>query len=169
MVHPLYLALAASILIDPGNCRQTRASSASWTADGRGSLSVSTDAHTTGDVTLTCRIPVPPGVTSVTLELDAAMISFLPAGSRTIGSGLLLLVGRTCRAELIRVAGEDWIEVTKRAWSLPVAAGTRSLEVRVTARDSSSADPLRIDLRRLRLTAGAVAGSQACGNGSPVI
>jgi hypothetical protein len=108
-------------------------------------------------------------VTAVTLEFDAALISFQPAGSKTIGSGLLLSVGRTCRAELIRVAGEDWIEIPRRAWSVPVPAGARSVEVRVTSRDSSPADPLRIDLRGLRLTPGAAGGSEACGTAPPVI
>jgi hypothetical protein len=165
MVHSLFLALAASVALDPGNCRQARAGTAGWMADGHGSMSVSTDAQTTGEVTLTCRIPVPSGATSVTLELDSALISFQPAGSKTNGSGLLLSVGRTCRAELIRVAGEDWISAPQRAWSVAVPRGTRSIEVRVTARDSSAADPLRIDLLALRITAGAVPGSEACNSG----
>lgn len=163
MVHPVFLAFAVSIALDPAACRQShKGAAATWSADGRGGISTSTAAGTKGEVTLRCRVPVPEGVSAVTLELDRAHISFQPAGSREGGSGLLLMIGRACGAELIRVAGEDWIETPRRAWTAAVPAGSRAVEVTITARDSSNADPLRIDLQGLRLTGGKAQDAQVC-------
>jgi hypothetical protein len=162
MVHAVTLAFAVSVVIDPAMCRQSRTGSAAWQTDGRGGISASTDARTTADLVLNCRVPVPKGVTSVTLQLDRALVSFQPAGSKTNGSGLLLSVGRGCRAELIRVAGEDWIETPRRAWAVKLPRGSRHLEVQVTARDLSAADPLRIDIQGLRVSAGQANDAQAC-------
>ena len=153
------IALAAAVFLHPGDCRQTRIGPSEWVSDGRGGLSASTDARTTGELTLRCRIPVPAGAGSVTLAFDKALISFQPSGSKAIGSGLVIRAGG-CHIELVRVAGEDWIETPARAWAVP--SGSRSLDVTITLRDNSSENPVRIDLAGLRLLPGTVENAQVC-------
>ena len=153
------LAFAAAVTIDPGVCSQRRIGPSEWTSDGRGVLTASTDARTTGELTLRCRVPVPADSTTVTLALDKLLISFQPAGSRTSGAGLVIQAGG-CRIEIVRVAGEDWIETPRRAWTVRTAS--RVLDVTVTLRDNSDKDPVRIDLTGLRLLGGPADDAQVC-------
>jgi hypothetical protein len=162
MVHAVTLAFALTVALDPATCRQPRAAAGAWQTDGLGRISASTDARTTAELALKCRVPVPKGVTSVTLELDWMLISFQPSGSKTNGSGLLLSVGRGCRAELIRVAGEDWIDTPPRSWTVDLPPGSRHVDVTVTARDVSDADPLRIDIQGLRVSPRQTNEAQVC-------
>ena len=153
------LALASAVTIDPGVCRQRRIGPSEWTSDGRGVLTASTDARTTGELSLRCRVPVPPESTTVTMALNKLLISFQPAGSKTTGAGLIIRAGG-CQIEIVRVAGEDWIETPRRAWSIRTAS--RVLDLTVTLRDNSEKDPVRIDLTGLRLFAGAAEDAQVC-------
>jgi hypothetical protein len=153
------LALAAAVAVDPGVCRQRRIGPSEWTSDGRGVLTASTDARTTGELSLRCRLPVPADSTTVTLVLQKLLISFQPAGSKTSGAGLVIQAGG-CRIEIVRVAGEDWIETPRRAWTF--RAESRVLDVTVTLRDVSEKDPVRIDLTGLRLLGGPAEEAQVC-------
>lgn len=162
MVHLLTLTLALSGSIDPVACRQSGSVTARWAGDGHGGISFSADAPASGEVTLRCRVPVPSGATAVTVAFNRALVSFQPAGSKAAGSGLLLNIGRACRAELIRVAGEDWIEARHRAWSLEVPAGARRIDITLTARDASKQDPIRIDLEGLRISPGQAHNAEIC-------
>ena len=153
------LAFATAVLIHPGDCRQTRIGPSEWSSDGRGGVSASTDARTTGELTLRCRIPVQPGTKSVTIGFDKSLISFQPIATKNTGSGLVIQAG-ACRIELVRIAGEDWIETPARAWIVPVHG--RMLDVSITLRDSSDKDPVRIDLAGLRLLPGTRENAQVC-------
>ena len=153
------LALAAAILIHPGDCRQTRIGPSEWVSDGRGGLSASIDTRTTGELTLRCRIPVEAGTDIVTIALDKSLISFQPTGSKGTGSGLVIKAG-ACLIELVRVAGEDWIETPPRAWRVPITA--RTVELAITLRDNSDKDPVRVDLTGLRLLPSAAENAQVC-------
>lgn len=153
------LLFAVAVLIHPGDCRQTRIGPSEWSSDGRGGLSASTDARTTGDLTLRCRIQVPSGTETMTLAFDKSLISFQPAGSKATGAGLVIRAG-ACRVEIVRVAGEDWIETPARAWAVPVQG--RIVEVSITLRDNSAADPVRIDLTGLRSLPGSAENAEVC-------
>jgi hypothetical protein len=153
------LALAAAVLIHPGDCKQTRIGPSEWVSDGHGGLSASIDARTTGELTLRCRIAVPPGTDTITLALEKALVSFQPSGSKGTGSGLVIKAG-ACRIELVRVAGEDWIETPPRAWRVRNTA--RTVELAITLRDNSDRDPVRVDLTGLRLLPGAAENARVC-------
>jgi hypothetical protein len=153
------ILLAAAVLIDPAHCRQTRIGPAEWSSDGRGGLSASMDARTLGNLSLRCRVPVPAGAQNATISYDKLLISFQPAGSKAVGGGLLLEAG-SCKIELLRVAGEDWIETPSRAWSVPVSG--RTLDVTITMRDNSVLDPVRVDLTGLRLLPGRAENAEVC-------
>lgn len=111
------------------------------------------DAHSVGEVSIRCRIRLPPGTRVLTVEFDHALISFQPAGSKSNGSGLTIAAG-DCKGSLVRVAGEDWIEAPHRSWTTLVDAGTRGMYVSFTMSDTSDRDPVRLDISGLRATAG---------------
>lgn len=151
------LAAALSFVVDPSQCRQTstgRTGAATWNSDGRDHLSISVDAPSVGDVSLQCNLRIPTGVKSVTLSFDHVLVSFQPAGSKATGSGLVMHLGPACEAAVTRVTGEDWIEARARKWTATVPEGTRSLSVRVTLRDTSNSDPVRVDLVGLKVRFG---------------
>lgn len=161
----MMLAAAASVALDPAGCRKVssgRTGSAAWESDGKGHLSVSMDVPSAGEVTLECRVRVPSGTATVTVGFDQAHVSFQPSGSKSAGSGLVLQVGPSCRGELTRVAGEDWTEARKRAWSVPVSG--RNVVVRVTAKDNSDKDPVRVDVEGLRVSFEPRADASECGH-----
>jgi hypothetical protein len=139
----LSAVLLAATFIDPAHCRQTRLGPGEWASDGRGGLSASLDARTTGELGLRCRIPV--SGQAVSLALDKVLVSFQPSASKTAGAGLVI-EGGGCRIELLRVAGEDWIETPPRAWIVPVSG--RTLHLTITLRDNSPVDPVRVMLQR---------------------
>ncbi|HYO83358.1 MAG TPA: hypothetical protein VES20_18280 [Bryobacteraceae bacterium] len=120
---------------------------AAWSTDGKGWLSISTTPRTAGRVELQCRIPVTKGV-PVALELDWAAFDFTGSPSRQSGSGITL-TAEGVKWELLRVAGEQSGEMKQRR-AIVVPAGTHLL-VTMSAVDESASDPVRIDVRGLRL------------------
>ena len=143
------LALVLPVLIDPAFCRQQSAGPARWQSDGRGTLTISTESKFVGEVVLRCKVSVPEGTKAVMLELDHSEISFQPAGSRETGSGIVIEAGGA-RLEILRVAGEDWIQTPRRFARIPVHG--RSIAVVVRLIDNSPSLPVRVDLKRLRLS-----------------
>lgn len=97
-----------------------------------------------------CRVPVPDAASEVKVELDHTGISFQPAGSREIGSGVVL-EAEGSRIEILRVAGEDWIQTPHRAMVVPVRERHVGLTVRLI--DNSPLLPVRVDIRHLRVSA----------------
>ncbi|MBC8166551.1 MAG: hypothetical protein H7Y20_11850 [Bryobacteraceae bacterium] len=160
----LLLLTAAAVAIDPAFCRQVSSGNtgaAAWQRDGQGNLSISMDAHSTGEVSLRCRVKLPNLIDAATLEFDHVLISFQPAGTKREGSGLTLFAG-DCRGMLLRVAGEDWIEAPHRAWTTTVAPGSKYVEVTVRLVDNSDRDPVRVDLRGLRVIPGRAGNADVC-------
>jgi hypothetical protein len=90
-------------------------------------------------------------VPEVILQFEHIEVSFLPAGSRQSGSGVIV-EAEGARLEILRVAGEDWIQSPHRWIVVPVRKGTREIEVVVRLIDGSYQLPVRVDLRRLCVT-----------------
>jgi hypothetical protein len=118
-----------------------------WEIDGKDRLWLSSTPRSTGKIELRCTIPVPENVGAV-LELDSAAVSFVGAATRANGSGLKLTAGGL-EWELLRVAGEHWIEIPGRRGTL-TPTGSK-IVLTLSAIDNSSQDPMRIDVRGLRL------------------
>ena len=144
MLLAVLLSWEAGSMSGMAQCRTVRSGNigpdTSWQTDGRGRIWLSTTAAQTGTVELRCRI------SQGSIEVDRVHISFQPAGSPATGSGLLIRAGALAW-HIERVAGEDWIEVRKRSG----AAAGRLLIVR--AEDRSGADPMRVEVEGLRVTA----------------
>ena len=139
------------VLIDPAWCRQQSSGPARWQTDGRGTLTASTEARFTGEVVMRCNIRVDQKAAEVLLQFEHVEVSFQPAGSRESGSGLIV-EAEGARLEIIRVAGEDWIQGPHRAVVVPVGKGAREIHVVVRLVDGSERLPVRVDLRGLRVT-----------------
>ena len=95
----------------------------------------------------------------MTIAIDKSLVSFQPTATKSAGSGLIIRAG-TCTIQLLRIAGEDWIDTPARAWIVPVQ--TRVLHVSITLRDNSDKDPVRIDVTGLRLLPGARDNAEVC-------
>jgi hypothetical protein len=134
---------------------------ATWNFDGHDGMSASFTRSGTGTVKLVCRVRFREPATSVTLKHDRVLVSFLPAVSRALGSGVRIEVGG-CSIAYLRVAGEDWIEAGKRAWNVNLPAATREVIVRIDATDVSRADPMRVDLSGVAVSPGAGAEALPC-------
>jgi hypothetical protein len=153
----LMLAAAAVVVwqagstVDMARCRTVRAGQigpeARWETDGKNRLWVSTTARASGRIELQCRIPIV-AAAGLMLELESAAVSFAGAESRDPGSGLTVVLSGV-HWELLRVAGEDWVEAAGRR--TPVTPNSSHLVLTIAALDRSTRDPMRIDLRGLRL------------------
>jgi hypothetical protein len=95
-----------------------------------------------------CKVRWKEAVSQVRLEFEHAEVSFQPAGSRETGSGIVIEAGGA-RLEILRVAGEDWIQAPRRSMAVPLREDSRELEVVVRLIDSSAMVPVRVDLRKL--------------------
>jgi hypothetical protein len=123
--------------------------------DGRGNWSASTTARETGTATLRCRVDLASPAAEVNLTISRALVSFLPSSSKDGGSGLTVNAAGT-GINLLRIAGEDWIEVGPKSWHVQLPAPARRVEIVFTLHDPSPRDPVRIDLLGITVS---VAGS----------
>jgi hypothetical protein len=133
---------------------------ARWQEDGRGGMTVASDARAVGTLAARCRVNL--SGRPVKLEIDHLYVSFVPKGSSATGSGLVIEMGE-CKLEFLRIAGEDWIEARQRS-----CTGTGERDVTVRFIDNSEKDPVRVDLRGLRVTA-ADAPEQSPGQSAPLM
>lgn len=166
------LAVAFALLAraaDLRNCRQNRSASAgsvAWWFDGHGGISASSDARTTGTVTMKCRVRLPSPVHAVTLAHEDVLVSFLPRGTRETGGGFVASItdGRRplCSVNLTRVAGEDWIEAGRLSYSISFEKPLREVTVELKLIDNSDRVPVRIDIRNLTIQSGRSPDARPC-------
>jgi hypothetical protein len=148
----LLLALAlAPVLIDPAHCRQEPAALSRWQTDGRGTLTVSTEARFQGEVLLRCRVKFSSAVSGVTVDMDRLRIAFRPAALEGGHSGVSITI-EPSTVEFVQVSREDWIEAAKRSWRVDFAQPRKQIDIVVRAIDDSNSVSMRVDLRRLQVT-----------------
>jgi hypothetical protein len=141
-----------SVLIDPAHCAQRSAGQSRWETDGRGTLTVSTEAGFTGEVVLRCRVKLPRAAAVVSVAMERLRIAFRPAAAEGGHSGLIVTVaGRAM--EITQVSREDWIESSHRSWQVRLPQPSREVQVEVTAVDDSPLVGVRVDVRGLRISA----------------
>jgi hypothetical protein len=148
----------AGVMNDMSRCRTVKAEytgpEVAWETNGKGWLWISTTAAAFGRIELRCRIPVTPGV-AVVVEMERVFVSFAGAQSRNCGSGVSI-TARDLSWELLRIAGEDWIEAKSRRIVLKPSGS--ELVLTIAAIDQSNRDPMRIDLHGLRMISPTGAG-----------
>jgi hypothetical protein len=150
-----YLAASIAGAAGPRDCREKRTGSLGWPVwsfDGRDSWSASTDARNTGQALLRCRLDLPSAVTQAVLHIDHLLVSFVSRGSRQAGGGLSIRA-ESQEIPFLSATGEDWIEAGPRSWRLIFDRPVSRVTVELRLIDNSPADPLRIDVRGLRVTA----------------
>ena len=137
---------------DPAQCRIVKSGrigpEAQWTTDGGRTLTISTTARDQGRVELHCRMRVPHDTKTITLRWDSAVANFAGATTRTNGSGLILRV-EDAKREMVRSVGEDWVQSDDQ--HLTATMANSRVDIVITAADTSPGDPMRIDLRGLRV------------------
>lgn len=139
---------------------------ASWDSNGAWSFTGMTEARTRGELLLTCTYTLAGTKDSIYLDLGGARVSFASAPSKESGSGLVVSVNTAgeslCEVRALRTAGEDWSELGKTVYRVPVSSGTSKVALTFRLIDVSDRDALRVDLSPFTISNAPTGVSREC-------